>query len=163
YTDLAEILPGLIRSTHTAVAHHTHTPREAEARRLRSVALQIAARYLTQVRAYDLAHLALPDATRDAAASDDEMVSVYCVVGQAWVLIRQGRFDEAARLAALTADRVEPRLAPSTGGRPSSWGCLVTWVCAAAARHNRSDGSAEAVGLARGAAARIGRVRYHAR
>src|SRR5690606_29834501 len=53
YTDLAEILPGLIRSTHTAVAHHTHTPREAEARRLRSVALQIAARYLTQVRAYD--------------------------------------------------------------------------------------------------------------
>src|SRR5690606_823782 len=49
YTDLAEILPGLIRSAHTAVAHHAHTPREAEARRLRSVALQIAARYLTQV------------------------------------------------------------------------------------------------------------------
>src|SRR5690554_1984039 len=81
YTDLAEILPGLIRSAHTAVAHHAHTPREAEARRLRSVALQIAARYLTQVRAYDLAHLALADATRDAAASGDEMVSVH---GDGW-------------------------------------------------------------------------------
>jgi len=161
YTDLAEVLPGLIRSTHTAVAHHTHTPREAEARRLRSVALQIAARYLTQVRAYDLAHLALADATRDAAASDDEMVSVSCVVGQAWVLIRQGRFDEAERLAALTADRVEPRLSTATVDHLSSWGYLLLRVSAAAARNNRPDVSAEALGLARVAAARIGRDRYH--
>ena len=155
-------LPGLIRSAHTAVAHHAHTPREAEARRLRSVALQIAARYLTQVRAYDLAHLALADATRDAAASGDEMVSVSCVVGQAWVLIRQGRFDEAERLAALTADRVEPRLSTATVDHLSSWGYLLLRVSAAAARNNRPDVSAEALGLARVAAARIGRDRYHA-
>src|SRR5690554_4562717 len=114
YTDLAAIVPRLITSAHAAVAHHQHTPREAEARRLRAIVLQIGARYLTQVRAYDLAHMALTESVRDAAASGDEMVAAAAVTGQAWVLIRQGRLDDAERLSALTAAEVEPRMSTAT-------------------------------------------------
>ena len=161
YTDLATIVPRLITSAHAAVAHHQHTPREAEARRLRAIVLQIGARYLTQVRAYDLAHMALTESVRDAAASGDEMVAAASVTGQAWVLIRQGRLDDAERLSALTAAEVEPRMSTATDEQLAAWGWLLLRASAAAARNNRPDESSEALALARTAAARLGREVYH--
>ncbi|MFL1431150.1 MULTISPECIES: helix-turn-helix domain-containing protein [unclassified Nocardiopsis] len=156
YRDMAVLVPELVTSAHAAVAHYTHTPQEAEARRVRSEILQLAGRYLTQVRAYDLAHMALTDAVRDAAAAGDRLNAAASIIGQAWVLLRQGRLDEAEELSTDTADQVEPRISKATGEELAAWGWLLLRASAAAARNNRPEEAREAITLARTAGTALG-------
>ncbi|MFG2720807.1 hypothetical protein ACGFW5_21285 [Streptomyces sp. NPDC048416] len=61
--------------------------------------MQLAARYLTQVRQYDLAYTALAGAITDARRAGDTLTGRSGVIGMCWLLLRQGRLDEA-RLSA---------------------------------------------------------------
>jgi transcriptional regulator with XRE-family HTH domain len=156
YGDMATLVPGLVTSAHTAVAHYAHTPRAAEAHQVRSEILQLAGRYLTQVRAYDLAQMALTDAVRDAAAAEDRLNAAASIIGQAWVLLRQGRLDEAEELSTVTADQVEPRVSRASGEELAAWGWLLLRASAAAARNNRPHEAREAITLARTAGTALG-------
>ncbi|AUH43053.1 helix-turn-helix domain-containing protein [Streptomyces sp. CMB-StM0423] len=156
YPRVAELLPELIRSAHTAIDHFDNGTERDAALALRSEALQLAGRYLTQVRAYDLAHLALRDAARDAARIGDRLNAASAIIGQGWILLRQTRFDEAERLAADTADEVEPRISRASREQLAAWGWLLLRAAAAAARNNRPDESKELVQLARTAGAALG-------
>lgn len=156
YARVGEVLPALVRSAHFAVEHFDHGSGRTEALRVRAHALKLAGRYLTQVRAYDLAHLALRDAFRDAAAADDRLTAASAVAVQGWTLVRQGRFDEAEQLTAATADEVEPRISRASRHELGAWGRLLRRSSSAAARNNRPAEAREMLRLARTAAAALG-------
>ncbi|RBM04597.1 helix-turn-helix domain-containing protein [Streptomyces sp. PT12] len=156
YTTVAELLPPLIRSAHIAVRHFDHGPLHEQALRLRGRVLQMAGRYLVQVRAYDLAHMALTDAVRDASASRDQGGVAAAVYQQGWLLLRQGRFDEAERVSVITADESEPRVSRATRADLGAWGKLLMHASSAAARNNRPTEAREMLRLARTAGTALG-------
>lgn len=156
YGSVAELLPSLIWSAHTAVTVYDGGTQHTEALRLRSDALQQAGRYLTQVRSFDLAHLALRDAVRDALAARDQLSAGAAVYLQGWALIRQGRMDEAEQIAVETADAIEPRISRASRDELGVWGRLLVKASAAAARNNRPREARELLKLARTAGAVLG-------
>lgn len=156
YGRTATFLPALITSARVAVDHYRAGPQHTEALRLRSDVLQTAGRYLTQVRAYDLAHAALRDALLDAAAAGDQVRAAGAVYLQGWLLMRQGRLDEAERLALATAEDVEPRISRASKGELGVWGRLLVRASSAAARNNRPQEARDMLRLARTAGAALG-------
>ncbi|MFJ2608162.1 helix-turn-helix domain-containing protein [Streptomyces sp. NPDC087425] len=156
YGYVAEVLPALVHAAHAAVAHFDTGPEHAEAIRIRSDVLQMAGRYLTQVRAYDLAHTALRDAISDAVLADDMASVAAAVYQQGWLLMRQGRLDEAEQVSVATADAVEPRISRATKGTLGAWGKLLVHASAAAARNNKPGEAREILRLGRTAGAALG-------
>ncbi|OII62928.1 transcriptional regulator [Streptomyces sp. CC53] len=156
YAALAGLLPALVRSARTAVDHFDGGPQRAEALRIRADVLQMAGRYLTQVRAYDLAHIALRDAVTDAVTAADRAAAASAVYLQGWTLIRQGRLDETEQLAVATADDIEPRISRATRVELGVWGRLLVRGSSAAARNNRPDAAREMLRLARTAGSALG-------
>lgn len=156
YGHIATFLPALVNSARLAVDHYDNGPHHTEALKLRSDVLQTAGRYLTQVRAYDLAHVALRDALLDAAVADDRARAAGAVYLQGWLLMRQGRLDETERLAMATADDVEPRISRASKGELGVWGRLLIRASSAAARNNRPREAREMLRLARTAGAALG-------
>ncbi|OKH95089.1 helix-turn-helix domain-containing protein [Streptomyces uncialis] len=156
YGRVAELLPSLVRAAHDAVDHFAGAPQHGEALRLRSNVLQMAGRYLTQVRAYDLAHTALRDAVQDAVHVDDKGAVAGAVYQLGWLLMRQGRLDEAEQVSIATADAVEPRIYQATGASLGAWGKLLVHASAAAARNNRDQEAREMLRLGRAAGVALG-------
>jgi transcriptional regulator with XRE-family HTH domain len=156
YGEVAELLPTLVQSAHAAVSHFDTGPDHAAAIRVRSDVLQMAGRYLTQVRAYDLAHIALRDSIQDAAKIEDMEAVAAAVYQQGWLLMRQGRLDEAERVSVATADAVEPRISRATRPALGAWGKLLVHGSAAAARNNRPTEAREILRLGRTAGAALG-------
>ncbi|GAA0934188.1 helix-turn-helix transcriptional regulator [Nonomuraea longicatena] len=155
YEDLAYLLPALIRSANYHVAHLDGAER-TQARRTRSAVLALSGRYLIQIRAHDLALLTLQDATRDAVAAGDQALAASAMSGQAWAMLRQGRFDEVERLCSSVADQIEPRMSTATPDELSAWGWMLMRASAGAIRNNRSGEAAEYLSLAKAAGARLG-------
>lgn len=156
YGRLAQFLPPLITASRLAVDHYSSGPHHAEALKLRSDVLQMAGRYLAQVRVYDLAHTALRDALLDAVAAGDQAKAASSVYLQGWVLMRQGRLDEAERLTLATADDVEPRISRASKPELGVWGRLLVRASSSAARNNRPQEAREMLRLARTASAALG-------
>ncbi|GHF06367.1 helix-turn-helix domain-containing protein [Streptomyces fumanus] len=156
YGYVARVLPDLVHATHAAVAHFDNGTEHAEALRIRSDVLQMAGRYLTQVRAYDLAHTALRDAIADAVQVGDMEGVAAAVYQQGWLLMRQGRLDEAEQVSIATADAVEPRISRATRHTLGAWGKLLIHGSAAAARNNRPAEAREILRLGRTAGAALG-------
>ncbi|MGP4115448.1 helix-turn-helix transcriptional regulator [Streptomyces sp. 4N509B] len=156
YGEVAELLPELVRSAHAAVEHFDGGPQHTEALRLRGNVLQMVGRYLTQVRALDLAQIALRDAVRDAVAAGDRSGVAAAVYQQGWLLMRQGRLDEAERVSVATAEEVEPRISRASRQNLGAWGKLLVHASAAAARNNRPQDARELLRLARTAGAALG-------
>ncbi|MFJ6299029.1 helix-turn-helix domain-containing protein [Streptomyces griseoviridis] len=156
YAYVAEFLPSLVHAAHAAVAHFDDGPEHTEAVRIRSDVLQMAGRYLTQVRAYVLAHTALRDAISDAVRADDLGSVAAAVYQQGWLLMRQGRLDEAEQVSVTTADAVEPRISRATKATLGAWGKLLVHGSAAAARNNRPAEAREILRLGRTAGVALG-------
>lgn len=156
YGHLAQFLPALIASARLAVEHFDNGPQHTEALKLRSDVLQMAGRYLTQVRAYDVAHPAIRDALLDAVTAGDRARAASAVYLQGWLLMRQGRLDEAERLALATADEVEPRISRASKAELGGWGRLLVRASSAAARNNRPREAREMLRLARTASSALG-------
>ncbi|GAA0907711.1 helix-turn-helix domain-containing protein [Streptomyces thermoalcalitolerans] len=157
YDSVARMLPGLLRSAEAATVAAAEEGRDQrEAALVRVHALQLAGKYLTQVRQYDMAYQALVEGIRLARELEETLTAVTGVTGLCWLLIRQDRFDEAENLAATTAERIEPRLSSASPGQLAAWGELCLRAAAAAVRNNRPDVATEARRMAATAASAIG-------
>lgn len=121
-----------------------------------SRAYQLAGRLLIQLRQVDLASIALDTAMRHARASGDQVVGAEAVAPLCWLLVRTGRFADAAALAVRTADQVEPRISTATPAQLTAWGYLLMKAAAATVRDARRDEAAEMLSLAATAAGRLG-------
>ncbi|NEA56747.1 helix-turn-helix transcriptional regulator [Streptomyces sp. SID13666] len=144
YDSVAKKLPAILRSAEAAVV----LAEDEEARRraivLRASSFLLAGKYLTQVRRYDMAYHALSQGIRDAREAGQTLIAATGVVGMGWLLLRQDRFDEAERLATVTAEEIEPRISSATPGELAVWGELLQRVASAAMRNNRPDVAKEA-------------------
>ncbi|MFF4403472.1 helix-turn-helix domain-containing protein [Streptomyces sp. NPDC001404] len=156
YGTVAELLPALVHAAHATVEHFDNGAEHAQALRVRSDVLQMAGRYLTQVRAYDLAHVALRDAVQDAVRLGDMGAVAAAVYQQGWLLMRQGRLDEAEQVSVTTAQAVEPRISRASRQTLGAWGKLLVHASAAAARNNRPQEAREMLRLGRTAGAALG-------
>ncbi|MCM2419176.1 helix-turn-helix transcriptional regulator [Streptomyces sp. RKAG293] len=144
YDSVAKKLPAILRSAEAAVvlAEDEETRRQAIV--LRASSFLLAGKYLTQVRRYDMAYHALSQGIRDAREAGQTLIAATGVVGMGWLLLRQDRFDEAERLATVTAAEVEPRISSASPGELAVWGELLQRVASAAMRNNRPDVAREA-------------------
>lgn len=156
FEPVAAHLPQLIRDSAAAVTYFDSGLELGRALSIRSEVLLLTGRYLTAVRQFDLAYYALSGAIHDARAVDDTHTASTAVGIMSWLMTRQGRFDDAERLATETADRIEPRISQATPERLSSWGWLALHAAAAAVRNNRADEAAAVRRIAASAASALG-------
>ncbi|MET8913284.1 helix-turn-helix transcriptional regulator [Streptomyces sp. NPDC004610] len=157
YKSVASQLPGLLRDANSAVSFYDSGDEHRQALLGRAEAMQLAGRYLTQVRQYDLAYTALSGAISDARSAGDRLTGASGVIGMCWLLLRQGRLDEAENLAAATADLVEPRMSRATPDECAAWGWLALRAAAAAGRNNRPQEARQYHRIASAAASAVGR------
>ncbi|MET8552236.1 helix-turn-helix domain-containing protein [Micromonospora zamorensis] len=148
-------LPSLLLNVRAAV-DLAGDDRQAEAFDLLARTQHLAGGLLIQLRADDLAQTALSGALDAAQRSGDQVVAATVIRTMCWLLMRQGRIGEAAELAVVTADEVEPRLSRATPADLAAWGWLLLSAAAAHARDNRPDDVGDLIGVAAAAAVRIG-------
>ncbi|MGW7434759.1 helix-turn-helix domain-containing protein [Streptomyces sp. NPDC054849] len=139
YDSVAKRLPGILRDAEAAVSLSEDDETRQKAVIVRASAFLLSGKYLTQVRRYDMAYHALSLGIRDAREADVKHIAATGVVGMAWLLLRQDRFDEAERLATVTAEEIEPRISTAKPGELALWGELLQRVASAAMRNNRPD------------------------
>ncbi|MFF8845464.1 helix-turn-helix domain-containing protein [Streptomyces sp. NPDC015127] len=144
YDSVAKRLPGILDGAEAAVSLAEDDDSRQKAIVVRASAYLLAGKYLTQVRRYDMAYHALSLGIRDAREAGEHHVAATGVVGMGWLLLRQDRFDEAERLATVTAEEIEPRISSATPGQLALWGELLQRVASAAMRNNRPDIAREA-------------------
>ncbi|MEU6057018.1 helix-turn-helix domain-containing protein [Streptomyces sp. NPDC047097] len=145
FAELSSVLPLLIKDAETLGS-------EGRTERLR--VLQLTAGALTHTRQFDTAEIVLRRALDDAT---DRMGTAATINTLCWLLMRQGRLDEALSTAVRWADEVEPRVSRATPAELSAWGLLLLNVSAAAVRNNQSGAAADALKFAASAATALGR------
>lgn len=152
YTAMLAVLPGLLRDTDTLVS--AGSPATARrARRLRLSLRQITGAFLTHVQQHEAAGRAFDLAEQDA---DTPLLAAAVADERCWGMIRQGMFARTAEYAhRLAAETGEP-LATASREELAAWGRLLVRAAAAAVRDNREAEAAEALRLARMAAAGCG-------
>ncbi len=144
YSELATVLPPLVRDAEAL---------GAEGRAVRGRLLHHIGWLFTQTREFDAAEMALARALDHAS---DRIDSAATVSTHAWLLIRQGRFDDTLQLAQHWADEVEPRMSRATAADLSAWGWLLIRISSAAIRDNQPGEADDAIRLARTAAVAMG-------
>lgn len=156
YDSVAKKLPKILQDAGAAVSLSEGAQCQ-EAVVVRASALLLAGKYLTQVRRYDMAYHALSLGIRDARDANRTHIAATGIVGMAWLLLRQDRFDEAERLATVTAEEIEPRMSSAKPGELALWGELLQRVASAAIRNNRPDVAKEARRMTATAASALSR------
>lgn len=115
----------------------------------------LSAALLVHLGKEDLAAVAAERAISAAASSGDERLHAMMQGTYAWVLLHQGRLEEAEQIAAAAADRIEPGFkAPAE--HIAAWGSLLMTALGPAAAAGR-DTVEDYVRLAGAGAERIGR------
>ncbi|MEU2683434.1 helix-turn-helix transcriptional regulator [Streptomyces hygroscopicus] len=147
---LAELVPVLAPLLHDLDALGD----DDDARALRSHALQIAGSVLTQTHQYGAAETAL---SRALDSATDRLRTASIITTWTWLLMRQGRLEDARRLATRWADELEPRVSRATVEDLAAWGWVLLQLSAAAVRDNRDGEARDAMRLARSAAVLTGR------
>ncbi|MET9818361.1 helix-turn-helix transcriptional regulator [Streptomyces sp. NPDC006355] len=156
YESVALMLPGLLRQADAAVVAAEDEERHREAALVRTHTLLLAGKYLTQVRQYDLAYQALTEGIRIARDLENTLTAATGVTGLCWLLLRQDRFDEAERLAATTAEAIEPKYSRASMGELAAYGELCLRIASAAIRNNREQEAEQARKWAATAASAMG-------
>lgn len=144
FAELAAVMPGLLRDADTL---------DESGRGVRVRVLQLAAGALTHTRQFDAAELVV---RRSLADARDRLEGSASVNTLAWLLIRQGRLDEALSLSTQWADDLEPRISRATDAELAAWGLMLLRASGAAVRNNQPGAAADMKKLARSAAAAIG-------
>ncbi len=150
----ATVLPTLITQARVAVAESDQEQQLLAWAQLARAYL-LAASLLTQLRKDDLAYHTLGLALDAASHVEDPGLPGSVVGGETWLLMRQGRLDDAIEVALNASVRLEPSFARADRQHLSSWGWLNLGVAAAAARNSQLDQMTDAMRRASAAAARI--------
>ncbi|MER5969280.1 helix-turn-helix transcriptional regulator [Streptomyces sp. NPDC002055] len=154
FTRIASVLPVLIADARAAVRALTGAER-ASAQAVLAEAYQVAATTLAGLGKEDAAFTAIEHSVAAARLSDDPRLETMAISCLSWIFTKQGRIDDAERVAVATAERIEPgfRSAPVD---LSLWGILLLRGATAAVRAERGDTARDLLSLASAAAARIG-------
>src|SRR5207248_7596767 len=102
---MTALLPGLISS-----ARVTREAADPDAAAALAQIYDLAAALLVHLGKEDLAAVAAERAIAAASSADDERLHAMMQGTFAWVLLHQGRLEEAERIASAAADRIEPTI-----------------------------------------------------
>ncbi|MDI2132242.1 helix-turn-helix domain-containing protein [Yinghuangia seranimata] len=153
--EIAAILPRLIEDARSAAREHSSHERAA-AFAVLAEAYQVAATTLTAFGKEDAAFTAMERAREAARQSDDERLEIIGMSTLSWIFCKQGRVDDAQRIAQATAEAHEPSWSRGPMVDVALWGILLLRAASAAVRADRRDTAEEFLRMANGAAARIG-------
>lgn len=154
---IGNVLPQLIRDARAAVRQH-HGADQAAAYAVLAESYQVAATTLTALSKEDAAYTAMERAMEAARASDDPHLEAVGVSSLAWIFTKQGRLEDAERVALTYAEHMEPGFR-SPPLELALWGILLLRAATATVRQGRHDEVEELLNMAASAAARIGRDR----
>ena len=147
---MTAILPGLISS-----ARVTREAAGPDAAAALAQVYDLAAALLVHLGKEDIAAIAAERAIAAAASAGDEHLHAMMQGTYAWVLLHQGRLEEAEKIAAAAADRIQP---PFSGPDKhiAAWGSLLMTALGPAAAAGR-DTVDDYIRLAAAGAERLGR------
>ncbi|MFK4066072.1 helix-turn-helix domain-containing protein [Streptomyces sp. NPDC029674] len=152
--EIGSVLPQLIRDA-KAVARASTGSDAASAYAVLAEAFQVAATTLTALGKEDAAFTALERSMDAARKGNDPHLETVGVSSLAWIFTKQGRLNDAERVALATAEKIEPGFR----SRPlelALWGVLLLRAATAAVRLERRDTVRDLLNMAGAAAARIG-------
>ncbi|WP_031525722.1 helix-turn-helix domain-containing protein [Streptomyces sp. NRRL F-5123] len=150
--EIGKLLPVLIRDAR-AVVHASTGSDAAAAQSVLAVAYQVAATTLTALGKEDAAFTAMERSWTAIRHCDDPDLETLAASTLSWIFTKQGRLDDAERVAILRAEQIEPdfRSAPED---LALWGVLLLRAATAAVRQERQV--SDLLNMATGAAASIG-------
>jgi transcriptional regulator with XRE-family HTH domain len=157
YSSLSSRLPLLLRDGR-AVARET--PTEQVWRQL-ALAYQLAACLATQAGHPDWAFAAVEKQLAAAARASDPLMEGMGVSTLSWVLLRQGRWEQAQTVAERKADALEPGFRRPTPAQLAVYGNLLVAAATPAARRDERDTAMQLLAAAEDAAVRSGPVRAY--
>lgn len=157
YSSLSGALPLLLRDGR-AVARETPTERVWAQLAL---AYQLAACLATQAGHPDWAWQAVEKQLAAAARASDPLMEGMGVSTLSWVLLRQGRWEQAQDIAVRKAEALEPSFMKATKPQLAVYGNLLTAAATPAARRDAPDEAIELLTAAEAAAVRSGPVRAY--
>lgn len=160
YSALSGVLPMLLRDGRMVARDTTGSDAERVWGRL-SLAYQLAASLATQSGHTDWAYQAVEKQLAAAERASDPLMSGMGVSTLSWVLLRQGRWEQAQQVAERKADALEPSFRKATSSQLAVYGNLLIAAATPAARRDRHDEAAELINLAETAATRSGPVRAY--
>lgn len=157
YSELSATLPLLLRDGR-AVARQTPTERVWQQLAL---AYQLAACLATQAGHTDWAYTAVEKQLVAAARASDPLMEGMGVSTLSWVLLRQGRWEQAQDIAVRKAEALEPSFMKGTPSQFAVYGNLLVAAATPAARRDDHDRAIELLSGAEAAAVRSGPVRAY--
>ncbi|WEV26212.1 helix-turn-helix transcriptional regulator [Streptomyces sp. 71268] len=160
YGDLTDDLPLLIREG-KAVAREVTGRSAEEVWGQLALVYQLAASLATQAGHTDWAFEAVTHQLSAAQRASDPLIEGMGVSTLSWVLLRQGRWDQAHAVAERKAAALEPSFRKGTKRQFAVYGNLLLAAATPLARLNRSDEADELLNVAEAAATRSGAVRAY--
>jgi transcriptional regulator with XRE-family HTH domain len=156
YTELSGVLPLLLRDGRAVVRQ---TPTERAWRQL-ALAYQLAACLSAQAGHPDWAYTAVEKQLVAAGRASDPLMEGMGVSTLSWVLLRQGRWEQAQDIAVRKADALEPSFR-ATPAELAVYGNLLVAAACPAARRGHYDDAFAMLARAEGAATISGPVRAY--
>ena len=156
YTELSGVLPLLLRDGRAVVRQ---TPTERAWRQL-ALAYQLAACLSAQAGHPDWAYTAVEKQLIAAGHASDPLMEGMGVSTLSWVLLRQGRWEQAQDIAVRKADALEPSFR-ATPAELAVYGNLLVAAACPAARRGHHDDAFAMLARAEGAATISGPVRAY--
>jgi transcriptional regulator with XRE-family HTH domain len=160
YSQLSGILPLLLRDGRAVVRDARTSIAERVWGRL-ALAYQLAASLATQAGHTAWAYEAVVQQLDAAERASDPLMSGMGVSTLSWVLLRQGRWEQAQQVAERKADTLEPSIRRATPRQYAVYGNLLIAAATPAARRDRHDEAASLLNYAEAAATRSGPVRAY--
>ncbi|NJQ02503.1 helix-turn-helix domain-containing protein [Streptomyces zingiberis] len=160
YSTLAGRLPLLLHEGRAVAREAT----AAEAPRVwagLALAYQLAASLATQAGHTAWAFQAVEAQLHAAARASDPLMAAMGVSTLSWVLLRQGRWEEAQRVAERKAEEIEPVFRKATKAQLAVYGNVLLAAAIPAARRGRGDEADEFLNLAEATAVRSGPLRSY--
>ncbi|MFJ8606393.1 helix-turn-helix domain-containing protein [Streptomyces sp. NPDC093675] len=157
YSTLSGQLPLLLRDGRAVVRE---TPTERSWRQL-ALAYQLAACLATQAGHPDWAYTAVEKQLQAAARASDSLLEGMAVSTLSWVLLRQGRWEQAEDIAVRKAEELEPGFLKAKPKQLAVYGNLLTAAATPAARRDDHDTAMTLLSAAEAAAVRSGPVRAY--
>lgn len=160
YSELSGVLPLLLRDGR-AVARDAETSIAEKVWGRLALAYQLAACLATQAGHSDWAFAAVEKQLAAAERASDPLMSGMAVSTLSWVLLRQGRWEQAQDVAERKADSLEPTFRRTTPRHLAVYGNLLIAAATPAARRDQHDQATEMLTVAEAAATRSGPVRAY--
>lgn len=160
YSALSGVLPLLLRDGR-AVARDATGPGADRVWARLALAYQLAASLATQSGHPDWAFQAVERQLAAAERASDPLMSGMGVSTLSWVLLRQGRWEQAQQVAERKADDIEPAFRKASPRHLAVYGNLLIAAATPAARRDQHDEAADMLRVAEAAAVRSGPTRAY--